>query len=92
MPDRAILTALLYHGMGREELRPWCRCRRPVFRPVTSNRTKELERALNPNSIYRNIAKLPPALRELEPAEPWPVIYSRELRELIARTERNLKP
>src|SRR5208282_2367946 len=27
----------------------------PVFRPVTNNRTKELERPLNPNSIYRNI-------------------------------------
>src|SRR5271155_2822940 len=27
----------------------------PVFRPVTNNRTKELEKALNPNSIYRNI-------------------------------------
>jgi len=27
----------------------------PVFRPVTNNRTKELEKPLNPNSIYRNI-------------------------------------
>jgi integrase/recombinase XerD len=27
----------------------------PVFRPVTNNRTKELERPLKPNSIYRNI-------------------------------------
>jgi integrase/recombinase XerD len=27
----------------------------PVFRPVTNNRTKKLDRALNPNSIYRNI-------------------------------------
>jgi integrase/recombinase XerD len=27
----------------------------PVFRPVTNNRTKELDRPLNPNSIYRNI-------------------------------------
>jgi hypothetical protein len=26
-----------------------------VFRPVTNNRTKELEKPLNPNSIYRNI-------------------------------------
>jgi nicotinate phosphoribosyltransferase len=39
-----------------------------------------------------SIAKLPPALRGLETAEPWPVIYSRELRELIERTQRNLKP
>jgi hypothetical protein len=36
------------------------------------------------------IAKLPPALRQLEEAEPWPVIYSRELRELIGRTRQNL--
>jgi integrase len=27
----------------------------PVFRPVTNNRTKELEKPLNQNSIYRNI-------------------------------------
>ena len=27
----------------------------PVFRPVTNNRTKELDRPFNPNSIYRNI-------------------------------------
>ncbi len=27
----------------------------PVFRPVANNRTKELEKPLNPNSIYRNI-------------------------------------
>src|SRR5271157_3502767 len=33
-----------------------------------------------------SIGKLAPALRELEAAEPWPVIYSRELRELIGRT------
>jgi integrase/recombinase XerD len=26
-----------------------------VFRPVTNNRTKELDGPLNPNSIYRNI-------------------------------------
>jgi nicotinate phosphoribosyltransferase len=38
-----------------------------------------------------SIAKLPPALRELEVAEPWPVIYSRELRELIGQTRSNLR-
>jgi integrase/recombinase XerD len=27
----------------------------PVFRPVTNNLTKELDRPLNPNSVYRNI-------------------------------------
>ena len=37
-----------------------------------------------------SLGKLPAALRQLEPAEPWPVIYSRELRELIAQTRRNL--
>ena len=37
------------------------------------------------------LATLPPRLRELDVAEePWPVIYSRELRELIGRTEKNL--
>jgi nicotinate phosphoribosyltransferase len=36
------------------------------------------------------IASLPEPLRGLEPAEPWPVIYSRELRELIDRTRHNL--
>src|SRR5271167_2773629 len=29
----------------------------PVFRPVTNNRTKELDRPLNPNSVYRNIVR-----------------------------------
>ena len=38
-----------------------------------------------------SVAKLTPALRELEDAEPWPVIYSRELRELIDRTQRQLR-
>jgi nicotinate phosphoribosyltransferase len=37
-----------------------------------------------------SLGKLPAALRQLEPAEPWPVIYSRELRELIEQTRRNL--
>ena len=36
------------------------------------------------------VAKFPPALRELEVAEPWPVIHSRELRELIGQTRQNL--
>jgi len=39
----------------------------------------------------RAIAKLPPALRQLEVAEPWPVIQSRELRELIGQTRANLR-
>ena len=39
----------------------------------------------------QSIAKLPPALRELEVAEPWPVIQSRELRELIDQTRSNLR-
>jgi nicotinate phosphoribosyltransferase len=37
------------------------------------------------------IANLPPALRQLEVAEPWPVIHSRELRELIGQTHSNLR-
>jgi nicotinate phosphoribosyltransferase len=39
----------------------------------------------------QSIAQLPPALRELEVAEPWPVIQSRELRELIGQTRSNLR-
>jgi nicotinate phosphoribosyltransferase len=37
-----------------------------------------------------SLHNLPAALRQLETAEPWPVIYSRELRELIEQTRRNL--
>jgi nicotinate phosphoribosyltransferase len=37
-----------------------------------------------------SVAKLPRALRQLEAGEPWPIVYSRELRELIDRTRRNL--
>jgi nicotinate phosphoribosyltransferase len=37
-----------------------------------------------------SVASLPAHLRELEVGEPWPVIYSRELRDLIERTHRNL--
>ncbi|HLK62867.1 MAG TPA: nicotinate phosphoribosyltransferase [Bryobacteraceae bacterium] len=38
----------------------------------------------------KSVAELSPALRELEVGEPWPVIHSRELRDLIERTRRNL--
>ncbi len=38
----------------------------------------------------RSLAQLPPALRQLEVGEGWPVILSRELRELIERTRHNL--
>ena len=38
-----------------------------------------------------SLAQFPPALRQLEAGEPWPVIHSRELRELIDRTRRNLR-
>jgi nicotinate phosphoribosyltransferase len=37
-----------------------------------------------------SLAKLPPALRQLEVAEPWPVVYSRELRALIEQTRLNV--
>jgi nicotinate phosphoribosyltransferase len=39
----------------------------------------------------QSIAGLPPALRELETAEPWPVIQSRELKALIGQTRANLR-
>jgi nicotinate phosphoribosyltransferase len=38
----------------------------------------------------QSLANLPPALRQLEVAEPWPVIQSRELRALIGQTRSNL--
>ena len=38
----------------------------------------------------RMLAALPAAWRELEPAEPWPVILSRELKALIEQTRSNL--
>jgi nicotinate phosphoribosyltransferase len=38
------------------------------------------------------MARLPEAIRGLEPSEPWPVIYSRELRELTDNTRHNLMP
>jgi nicotinate phosphoribosyltransferase len=37
-----------------------------------------------------SVARLSPALRQLEVAEPWPVIYSRELRALAEHTRLNL--
>ena len=42
-----------------------------------------LEQARARSAEY--IAKLPPAVRGLEESVPWPVIYSRELRELIGQ-------
>jgi nicotinate phosphoribosyltransferase len=39
----------------------------------------------------KSIACLPPALRQLEVAEPWPVIQSRELKALIGQTRSNLR-
>ena len=38
-----------------------------------------------------SIARLPECVRALEPCEPWPVVQSLELRELIGRTRANLK-
>jgi len=38
----------------------------------------------------RSLAQLPPALRQLEVGEGWPVILSHELRELAERTRHNL--
>jgi nicotinate phosphoribosyltransferase len=37
-----------------------------------------------------SVAGLSPALRQLETTEPWPVIYSRELRALMEQTRANL--
>ena len=37
-----------------------------------------------------SVARLSPALRQLETTDPWPVIYSRELRALMEQTRANL--
>jgi len=39
----------------------------------------------------QSIAALPEALRQLEVTEPWPVIQSRELRDLVAQVRSNLR-
>jgi nicotinate phosphoribosyltransferase len=39
----------------------------------------------------RCVANLSPAMRQLEVAEPWPVVQSRELRELVGQTRCNLR-
>src|SRR5271167_484236 len=48
MAQRLIEEYMAFAGHGADSAGP-------VFRPVTNNRTKELEKPLNPNSIYRNI-------------------------------------
>lgn len=50
LAQRLIEQFLLLAGHG-EDLNG------PIFRPVSNNRTGELVRALNPNSIYRNIVR-----------------------------------
>jgi len=50
MGQRLIEAYLALAGQGDETAGP-------VFRPVTNNRTKELERPLDPNSVYRNIVQ-----------------------------------
>jgi nicotinate phosphoribosyltransferase len=37
-----------------------------------------------------SLTKVPPPLRQLEVADPWPIVWSRELRELFERTRQNL--
>jgi nicotinate phosphoribosyltransferase len=41
--------------------------------------------------IAASFAQLPDPMRSLDPADPWPVIQSRELRELIGQTRANLR-
>jgi nicotinate phosphoribosyltransferase len=41
--------------------------------------------------IAEQISYLPDPLRDLDPTEPWPVLHSRELRELIGQTRANLR-
>ena len=39
-----------------------------------------------------SVGRLPQRYRELEEAEPWPIVHSRELEALIEQTRRNLTP
>ena len=48
--QRLIESYLLMAGHGDDH-------EGPLFRPVRNNRTRQLERPLNPNSIYRNIVR-----------------------------------
>ena len=71
-------------GKGEALLRPM-HSRRPPDRAAARRSRRLATRAA------QSIANLPPALRQLEVAEPWPVIHSRELRELIGQTRSNLR-
>ena len=50
LAQRLIEEYLALAGHGADAADPACR-------PVTNNRTKELDRPVNPNSIYRNIVQ-----------------------------------
>jgi nicotinate phosphoribosyltransferase len=40
----------------------------------------------------QSLCKLPAGMHQLEQTEPWPIVYSKELKELAERTRRNLMP
>jgi nicotinate phosphoribosyltransferase len=81
-PERDVIARSGECGNGEALLRP------VILGGKLIERLPGLEQARERAS--ESIAKLDPALRELETAEPRNVIYSRELRELIERTRRNL--
>jgi nicotinate phosphoribosyltransferase len=70
-----------------------CSKGRPLLRPIIlGGHLVEPLPALNEVRAYcrEQIAKLPPAMRQLDVAEPYEVRYSKELSELLERTRRNL--
>jgi nicotinate phosphoribosyltransferase len=83
LPDRDVLARAAECCMGSEALL------RPVILGGKLIESLPDVHAARARAI-EYLAKLPPALRGLDPAEPWPLEYSKDLAALIERTRRNL--
>ncbi|MGA2133091.1 MAG: nicotinate phosphoribosyltransferase [Bryobacteraceae bacterium] len=81
-PDRDVLARSGECSNGKAMLRPVI-LNGQLVEPLPDLKTSRARAA-------EAIAALPPALRSLEPAEPWPLIHSKDLLALIERTRRNL--
>ena len=82
-PERDVLARSGECGHGEALLRPIMLGGR-LIEPLPTVEQARVRAA-------ESVANLPPALRQLEVTEPWPVIQSRELRELIGQTRSNLR-
>jgi nicotinate phosphoribosyltransferase len=82
-PARDVVARSGECGMGEALLRPIILGGRLIEPLPTLEQSRD--------RAAQSIAALPPALRQLEMTEPWPVIQSRELRELIGQTRCNLR-